>query len=255
MVCPAGLTTKWRDEMAEKFGRDFIVIDSERCALVRREYGRAANPFEVYPLSIVSLPWLRMPKAQRLLAEVLPAGAPSLPRTFDLLILDEAHHVAPAAPQQVYAVDSQQTKLIRRLAPHFTHRLFLSATPHNGYPASFTALLEILDDQRFARGVTPDPAAVRDTVVRRLKRDIARRPVRPHRLRPQEEGPPAAGRLSPVRARLLGRASRRLPLRAVRAPRRAVCQRGAATDADGRPGRQPGRQRQDPVRELRREPP
>ncbi len=72
----------------------------------------------------------------------------------------------------MYAVDSQQTKLIRRLAPHFTHRLFLSATPHNGYPESFTALLEILDDQRFARGVTPDQAAVKETVVRRLKRDI-----------------------------------------------------------------------------------
>ena len=57
--------------------------------------------------------------------------------------------MAAAAPQQVYAVDSQQTKLIRRLVPHFTHRLFLSATPHNGYSASFTALLEILDDQRF----------------------------------------------------------------------------------------------------------
>jgi hypothetical protein len=80
--------------------------------------------------------------------------------------------VAPAAPRQVYAVDSQQTKLIRGLAPYFTHRLFLSATPHNGYPASFTALLEILDDRRFARGVTPDPAAVRDTMMRRLKRDI-----------------------------------------------------------------------------------
>jgi superfamily II DNA or RNA helicase len=171
VVCPAGLTVKWRDEMAEKFGLMFTVIDSERCALVRREFGSAANPFEVYPLTIVSLPWLRMPKAQRLLDEVLPAD-PSSQRIFDLLILDEAHHVAPSAPKQVYAVDSQQTKLIRRLAPHFTHRLFLSATPHNGYPASFTALLEILDDQRFARGVTPDPAAVRDTVVRRLKRDI-----------------------------------------------------------------------------------
>ncbi|MGH3224009.1 MAG: hypothetical protein ACRDPY_35910 [Streptosporangiaceae bacterium] len=53
-------------------------------------------------------------------------------RPFDLLILDEAHHVAPAAPKQRYAVDSQQTKLIRWLAPHFEHRLFLSATPHNG---------------------------------------------------------------------------------------------------------------------------
>jgi superfamily II DNA or RNA helicase len=172
VVCPAGLTVKWQDEMAEKFGLDFTVIDSERCASVRRTHGSAANPFEVYPLAIVSLPWLRAPKAQRLLDELLPPDGPTYPRTFDLLILDEAHHVAPAAPKQVYAVDSQQTKLIRRLAPHFTHRLFLSATPHNGYQASFTALLEILDDQRFARGVDPDPAAVKDTVVRRLKRDI-----------------------------------------------------------------------------------
>ncbi|GLY21622.1 DISARM system SNF2-like helicase DrmD [Micromonospora sp. NBRC 101691] len=172
IVCPAGLTLKWRDEMAEKFGLDFAIVDSERCAAVRRSHGSAANPFEIHPLSIVSLPWLRGQKAQRLLDEVLPADGPTYPRTFDLLILDEAHHVAPAAPKQIYAVDSQQTKLIRRLAPHFTHRLFLSATPHNGYQASFTALLEILDNQRFARGVRPDPAAVKDTVVRRLKRDI-----------------------------------------------------------------------------------
>nr|WP_241883115.1 DISARM system SNF2-like helicase DrmD [Frankia sp. KB5] len=173
IVCPAGLTLKWRDEMAEKFGRDFTIIDAERCAAVRRSHGSAANPFEVYPLTIVSLPWLRGPKAQRLLDEVLPGdGQPTYPRTFDLLILDEAHHIAPAAPRQVYAVDSQQTKLIRRLAPHFTHRLFLSATPHNGYLASFTALLEILDDQRFARGVEPDRMAVDEVVVRRLKSSI-----------------------------------------------------------------------------------
>ena len=87
---------------------------------------------------------------------------------FDLQILDEAHHVAPAAPRQRYAVDSQQTKLIRWPAPHFERRLFLSATPHNGYPESFTALLEIIDDLRFVRGVDPDPVAQRETVIRRM---------------------------------------------------------------------------------------
>ncbi|OLT00089.1 hypothetical protein BJF90_07295 [Pseudonocardia sp. CNS-004] len=101
IVCPAGLTVKWRDEMSEKFGLDFTVIDSERSAQVRRDFGSAANPFQVFPLAIVSLPWLRGPKAQRLLDEVLPATGQTLPRTFDLLIIDEAHHVAPAAPQQV----------------------------------------------------------------------------------------------------------------------------------------------------------
>ncbi|MET9953424.1 DISARM system SNF2-like helicase DrmD [Streptomyces sp. NPDC006339] len=178
IVCPAGLTVKWRDEMAEKFGLEFTVIDSERSAEVRRKHGSAANPFNIYPLSIVSLPWLRGAKAQRLLAEVLPAhdsgvdSAVPRKRPFDLLILDEAHHVAPSAPKQLYPVDSQQTKLIRRLAPYFEHRLFLSATPHNGYQESYTALLEIIDSQRFARGVEPDPEAVKDTVVRRLKTDI-----------------------------------------------------------------------------------
>ena len=173
IICPAGLTTKWRDEMAEKFGLDFTVIDAEECARLRRVRGSAANPFRSHPLMIVSLPWLRTSRAQRLLDEVLPAEVDPRQRTFDLLILDEAHHVAPAAPKQRYAVDSQQTKLLRRLTPHCEHRLFLSATPHNGYSESFTALLELVDDQRFARGVSPDPVSQRETVIRRLKRDVA----------------------------------------------------------------------------------
>ena len=36
VVCPAGLTLKWRDEMAEKFGLDFTIVDSEQCARLRR---------------------------------------------------------------------------------------------------------------------------------------------------------------------------------------------------------------------------
>ncbi|MEU4174066.1 DISARM system SNF2-like helicase DrmD [Streptomyces sp. NPDC026589] len=181
VVCPAGLTLKWRDEMTEKFGLDFTIVDSQHCATLRRTHGTAANPFRVHPLTIVSLPWLRRPKAQRLLNEVLPPdtpeqGAETGPnhRFFDLLVLDEAHHVAPAAPKQVYAVDSQQTKLIRRLAPHFEHRLFLSATPHNGYPESYTALLELIDNQKFVRGVEPDRAARDETVVRRLKSKVTK---------------------------------------------------------------------------------
>ncbi|MEU8506450.1 DISARM system SNF2-like helicase DrmD [Streptomyces brevispora] len=176
VVCPAGLTLKWRDEMAEKFGLDFTVVNSEHCASLRRTHGTAANPFRVHPLTIVSLPWLRGTKAQRLLDEVIGApedsGDGDHKRFFDLLVLDEAHHVAPSAPKQVYAVDSQQTKLIRRLVPHFEHRLFLSATPHNGYPESYTALLELIDDQRFARGMDPDKDALKDTVVRRLKASV-----------------------------------------------------------------------------------
>jgi superfamily II DNA or RNA helicase len=173
IVCPPGLMVKWKDEMAEKFGLAFTVVDSAQLNELRRSHGSAANPFRVYPLTIVSLSWLRGAKAERLLREVIDSTPEETgQRPFDLLILDEAHHVAPAAPRQRYAVDSQQTKLIRWLAPHFEHRLFLSATPHNGYPESFTALLEIIDDLRSARGVDPDPVAQRETVIRRMKSQI-----------------------------------------------------------------------------------
>jgi superfamily II DNA helicase RecQ len=84
------------------------------------------------------------------------------------MIVDEAHNVAPAGRGH-YATDSDRTMMLREIAPHFEHRLFLSATPHNGYEESFAALLNLLDDQRFARGVRPDPAQIQAVMIRRLK--------------------------------------------------------------------------------------
>jgi len=63
---------------------------------------------KVYPYTIVSLAWLRGPKAGRLLDKVLAQAGPSRTRPLDLLIVDEAHHVAPPGRGK-YAVDSQQT--------------------------------------------------------------------------------------------------------------------------------------------------
>jgi hypothetical protein len=71
--------------MVEKLGFDFTVIDSERCAADTA----ARPPVRGLPVEHRQPALARMPKAQRLLAEVLPAGGPSLPRTFDLLILDK----------------------------------------------------------------------------------------------------------------------------------------------------------------------
>jgi hypothetical protein len=42
---------------------------------------------------------------------------------------------------------------VNDLAHRFEHRLFLTATPRNGHSNSFSALLEMLDPQRFTRGV------------------------------------------------------------------------------------------------------
>lgn len=171
VVCPASLTLKWREEMRDKFGLDFTVLDASALKELRRTHGLQANPFTVYPRMIISLPWLRTPRVQRLLDEVLD-DTTQHPGFFDLLVVDEAHHVAPPAPvkgRRGYAVDSLQTRAVRRLSRHSQHRVLLSATPHNGYSESWQALLEVVDPRRFARGVEPDAVALREVLVRRLK--------------------------------------------------------------------------------------
>jgi len=181
IVCPPSLALKWQDEMREKFGLDFTIVNSERMALVRRTHGLHANPFNLYPRVIVSMAWLPQSRAQRLLRDVFARAAnPKIGKrfAFDILVVDEAHHVAPSSPSVIaggrgYAVDTQRTVAVRQLAEKCEHRLFLSATPHNGHPESFTALMEMIDPRRFARGANLDPSALRDVTVRRLKTDLA----------------------------------------------------------------------------------
>ena len=172
IVCPAGLCVKWQEEMRDRFGLEFRILNTDAVRQLRRDRGVGANVFSSFPRLIVSIDWLKDRRAQSLLDEVL-AGVDHrrAPRRFDLLIVDEVHSAAPSGPGK-YAIDSLRTKAIQRLAPHCEHRLFLSATPHNGYRESFTALLELLDPQRFARGVDPNPEQLAKVLVRRLKREL-----------------------------------------------------------------------------------
>lgn len=180
IVCPPSLALKWQDEMREKFGLEFTIVNSELMAQVRRTHGLHANPFQLFPRVIVSMAWLPQIRAQRLLRDVY--AQTTNPKTgkryaFDVLVVDEAHHVAPSSPSVIasgrgYAVDTQRTVAVRQIAEKCEHRLFLSATPHNGHPESFTALMAMIDPQRFARGANLDSAALKDVTVRRLKTDL-----------------------------------------------------------------------------------
>lgn len=170
VVCPASLQVKWQTEMQEKFGLEFHIVDTEYVKRLRRQRGIHINPWTSYPRLIASMDWMKSGEGLRLLKDTLPHHV-TYPRKFDILVVDEAHNIAPAAATK-YALESQRTRLIRLLAPHFTHHLFLSATPHNGYQESFTSLLELLDDQRFARTVMPDEKQLQRVMVRRLKSDI-----------------------------------------------------------------------------------
>jgi SNF2 domain-containing protein len=171
VVCPASLQVEWRDEMREKFGLEFRIVNRELLGQLRRSRGVGANPFSHFPRLIVSIDWLKGELGMRLLREVLPPR-PTIPRRYDVLIVDEVHNCAPAGAGGRYARDTLRTAAIRTLSPQCEHRLFLSATPHNGYDNSFAALLELLEPHRFARGIRPTPEATREVTVRRLKQDL-----------------------------------------------------------------------------------
>ena len=170
VVCPASLQVKWQMEMQEKFGLEFRIVDTEYVRMLRRERGLQTNPWTSYPRLITSMDWIKSGEGLRLLKDILPPQI-TYPRKFDILVVDEAHNVAPAAAA-AYSLPSQRTQVIQRLTPHFTHHLFLTATPHNGYQESFTSLLELLDDQRFAKTVMPNEQQLHQVMIRRLKNSI-----------------------------------------------------------------------------------
>jgi superfamily II DNA or RNA helicase len=157
--------------MLDRFGLEFFIADSTSMRELRRTVGPTAPLFGTYPRMIVSLQWLRRPEVLRQLTRLLPSNPVLERRRFDLLIVDEAHHAAPAGKGK-WAKPTLNTQTIREIAPHFDHRLFLSATPHNGYRESFWALLEMLDPQRFSRMLEPSKESLRRGMVLRTKRQL-----------------------------------------------------------------------------------
>ncbi len=172
IVCPASLQVQWQEQLRDKFGLDFRIVNSSLMGQLRRIRGIHVNPWNHFPRLITSIDFLKRERPLRLFKELLPGpDEPAFPRKFDLLIVDEAHNCAPSGVGR-YATDSMRTQALRLLVPHFEHKLFLTATPHNGYPESFTALLELLDNQRFARSTPPDRKQLNAVMVRRMKSEL-----------------------------------------------------------------------------------
>ncbi|NBB24803.1 ATP-dependent helicase [Porphyrobacter sp. SLTP] len=166
VLAPPSMTIQWQDELAAKFGLSFEIIDRDLLAELRRKRGFGVNPWAAGSRFILSHKLLGDEAYTSGLREILGSF-----QARSLLILDEAHHCAPAGGGR-YAIESQFTKAVRDIADRFEHRLFLSATPHNGHANSFATLLEILDPQRFTRGMDVREDELKPVMVRRLKADL-----------------------------------------------------------------------------------
>jgi SNF2 family DNA or RNA helicase len=166
IVCPPSMLLQWQEEMEGRFGLVFEILNRDYVEGVRQERGFGVNAWATFPRLLVSNKLL----IDEFYAAPLRDWLGNI-RPGTLLIFDEAHHAAPASGAR-YAIDSKITRAIRDIAPRFEHRVFLSATPHNGHSNSFSALLEILDPQRFTRGVKVLKRNLKAVMVRRIKQDI-----------------------------------------------------------------------------------
>ena len=171
ILTPAALRLQWRDELWTKFALAFNVVDADATVKLRRQIGLDANPWRSHARIIASYHYLKQPDVLEEFRAAGRADPNEAPLPWDLLIVDEAHNLTPPP----LGDESDLCKMLRHISPLFEHRVFLTATPHNGHTRSFTGLLEMLDPVRFSQThelKSVERARIQDVLVRRLKREI-----------------------------------------------------------------------------------
>ena len=132
VIVPETLQHQWLVEMLRRFNLHFSLFDEERAA----DFAASAqNPFESENLIICSLDWL-MSNPMR--------GEQALDAQFDMLIVDEAHHLAWSPTEA-----SREYLLVEALAKKIPAVLLLTATPEQLGQESHFARLKLLDADRF----------------------------------------------------------------------------------------------------------
>ncbi|MDB6172832.1 MAG: SNF2-related protein [Chthoniobacteraceae bacterium] len=135
ILVPEPLIHQWFIELWRRFNLLFSIFDLERCESIQLN-DPEANPFLDSQLVIGSIEFLsRNPDRA---AQLLAAG-------WDLLVVDEAHHLEWSAENV-----SPQYALVDALAVRTPGLLLLTATPQQLGPESHFARLRLLDPDRYS---------------------------------------------------------------------------------------------------------
>jgi ATP-dependent helicase HepA len=132
IVVPETLQHQWLVEMMRRFNLHFSIFDEERCI---EAFAEADNPFDTQQFVLCSLDFLR--KSRKRYEQALEGD-------WDLLVVDEAHHLE-WSPEQ----PSRQYQVIEGLAEKTPGVLLLTATPEQLGRESHFARLRLLDADRF----------------------------------------------------------------------------------------------------------
>ena len=138
VVCPSNLTSKWRLELRNRFGEDFEIVKSSRFLDFLEDY--EDRPERANIKGIISLESIR----RNSVLDRLDALAPD----FDLVIVDEAHHMRNFSTKQ------RQAGVL--LGQGAGTMLMLTATPIHLGNENLFSLLNILDEEDFPDMYTVD---------------------------------------------------------------------------------------------------
>jgi ATP-dependent helicase HepA len=132
---PESLVHQWLVEMLRRFNLQFTVLDEERCEALETE---ADNPFETTQLVLCSLDFLAANPGRQQQA---------LDARWDLLVVDEAHHLEWTEDPESLA--GERYRCVEALARHTQGLLLLTATPEQLGVESHFARLRLLDPDRY----------------------------------------------------------------------------------------------------------
>jgi SNF2 family DNA or RNA helicase len=148
VVCPKVLCAKWEAELINKFGLDARILSPSELLTVLSDREKWTRGF----VAVCSLQALKPPRgwdesepqrqdrAAARLARLLQERGEEDP-LFDLLVIDEAHHLRNP--------DTQSNQLARILRQTTQHQVFLSATPIHLRNADLFSLLSLIDNETF----------------------------------------------------------------------------------------------------------
>lgn len=134
ILVPAALQHQWLVEMLRKFSLHFSIIDGERFAEMT-DSAPDGNPFLAEQLVLCS--------TDSLVEDEVMSDA-AIAAGFDMLVVDEAHHLGwePGKPSAAY-------EFVESLASTIPSVLLLTATPEQLGQAGHFARLRLLDPARF----------------------------------------------------------------------------------------------------------
>ena len=135
VLVPESLVHQWFVELLRRFNLYFKIFDEERCVAITTSEAEA-NPFLDDQLILCSVNWLAANERR---------GRQAVAAGWDLLIVDEAHHLGwtPTSASAEY-------RLVESLARDTGGVLLLTATPEQLGQAGHFARLRLLDPDRYA---------------------------------------------------------------------------------------------------------